>query len=58
MKTQIYWGILNNVLKNFKGGAQTQKKIKLKVKLEFYGEWKTKYKWLKETKHERKIMMK
>ena len=58
MKTYIYWGILNNVLKNFKGGAQTQKKIKLKVKLEFYEEWKTKYKWLKEIKHERKIVMK
>ena len=30
----------------------------MKVKLEFYEEWKTKYKWLKETKHERKIVMK
>ena len=50
---------MNNVLNNFKGGEpSTQLKIKLIVKLEFYQEWKTKYKRFKETKHEGKIVMK
>ena len=36
----------------------TQKKRKVKVRREFREEWKTKYKWLREAKHEGKTIMK
>lgn len=42
-------------MRNFKGGEpSTQKKRKLKVRREFREQWKTKYKWLRDAKHEGK----
>ena len=40
------------------GEPNTQKKRKMKVKREFCDQWKTKYKWLREAKHEGKTVMK
>ena len=43
----------------FQGGEpSTQKKRKLKVRREFREQWKTKYKWLRDAKHEGKAVMK
>lgn len=43
----------------FQGGEpSTLKKRKLKVRREFREQWKTKYKWLREAKHEGKTIMK
>lgn len=43
----------------FQGGEpNTQKKRKLKVRREFREQWKTKYKWLRDAKHEGKTVLK